>query len=360
MSQDIDRVFFEVEVKGNSLGRIVVELFRDKCPNICNNIITLCKGPVGYKGSKVFRVIKKMMIQAGDYEFNTGEGGKQVVDGDFANDYYDSERDEDFLMFIDKKSTKEASSQFLFSTTNLSYMKNELLPVGKITKGTSILSRIERIPVVETTGYPSIEITFMDCGVLEHGQSDGILDQQNVEEGDIYPQYPADNEDVSLGKKMEIAEQLKELGNQFFKQGNLSKALEKYEKAFRYLAPGMREENERKLLEEKEIVILGNIAAVKIKQSEYATVIELCNKVLQLVTHHNEMEGISAIETKAKFRRGVSYFSRGDWQNSERDFSDLLENNLGNKEIEVWHKKAKAELEKYKEKEKHTFSKLFK
>ena len=357
---NIDRVFFEVQVQGNSLGRVVIELYKDKCPNICHNIIKLCTTEEnGYKGSKVFRIIKKMMIQGGDYEFNTGEGGKQVIDADLSSEFYDHTCDEEYLMCIERKVTKQTSSQFIFSTTNLSYMSTEFVVIGKIIKGTAILNRIERIPTIETNGYPSIEIIFSDCGALEMGQDDGVINQQCREEGDVFPQYPTDNDDVSLEKKLAISDNLKDLGNQFFKEGILEKALEKYEKAFRYLAPGMRDESERKVLEEKEIVILGNIAAVKLKQSEYGTTIELCCKILQLVTHHKNMDGIGTIETKAKFRRGVSYFSRGDWHNSYVDFSDLLELNKGNKEIEVWHKKAKAELEKYKEKEKHTFSKLF-
>nr|CAG4713257.1 unnamed protein product [Naegleria fowleri] len=302
-----------------------------------------------------------MMIQAGDYEFNTGEGGKQLFDFDVATEYHSHPCDTSYLMCIEKECSRKNSSQFLFTTSNLSYMKEKFIVVGEIVKGKSILNRIERgVPTVDSTGQPTMDVVFTDCGALQEGEDDGVLDKSCVGEGDIYPQYPTDEEESeSLQKKLEIAEKLKNLGNNFFKQNDLKKALEKYEKAFRYLAPGLRDDSERKLLEEKEIILLGNIAAVKIKQEEHAAVIELCCKILQLVEYHTDMEGIHVIETKAKFRRGVSYFNRGDWLNSYVDFSDLIEKNPSNKEIESWLLKAKVELERYEKKEKQTYSKLF-
>ncbi|KAG2373912.1 hypothetical protein C9374_011577 [Naegleria lovaniensis] len=302
-----------------------------------------------------------MMIQAGDYEQNTGEGGQQLFDYDISSEYYNHPCDTSYLMCVERESSRKNASQFLFTTTNLSYMKDKFIVIGQVTKGKSILNRIERgVPTVETTGQPTLDVVFTDCGVLEEGCDDGVLDKTCVEEGDVYPQYPADEEESdSLYKKLEIAEKLKELGNHFFKQNDLQKAVEKYEKAFRYLAPGLRDDSERKLLEEKELILLGNIAAVKIKQAEHAAVIELCCKILQLVEYHKDMEGIQGIETKAKFRRGVSYFNRGDWLNSYVDLSDLKEKNPNNKEIESWLYKAKVELERYEKKEKHTYSKLF-
>jgi len=300
-----------------------------------------------------------MCIMAGDYEKNNGEGGKQLVDGSFSSEWYPHECDEGNLMCVERNVVPETSSQFLLTTSALSYMKDQLIVVGSVIKGMSVLKRVERVNCVEPSGEPTVEIQFSNCGCLKRGEDDGIVNQQNVAEGDIYASYPTDQDDAeTTERKLEIADDLRDMGNQFFKQNHLAKALEKYEKAFRYLAPGMRDGKERSVLEEREILLLGNIAAIKLKQDDFPTVIELCCKVLQLVDRHKDMDGIDGIETKAKFRRGVAYFQRGDWLNSYVDFSSLLEKSP-TKEIESWHKKASQELEKYRQKEKCTYSKLF-
>jgi hypothetical protein len=67
------RVFFDVSISGQVVGRIVMELFKDTTPRTAENFRALCTGekgigragvPLHYKGSKFHRVISEFMVCA--------------------------------------------------------------------------------------------------------------------------------------------------------------------------------------------------------------------------------------------------------------------------------------------------------
>lgn len=91
------RVFFDIEVGGLPMGRIVFELFMDICPITCENFRALCTGekglgkttgkPLHYKGIVFHRVVKDFMIQGGDFSIGNGTGGESIYGGTFAGKY---------------------------------------------------------------------------------------------------------------------------------------------------------------------------------------------------------------------------------------------------------------------------------
>lgn len=91
------RVFFDIEVGGLPMGRIIFELFSDICPITSENFRALCTGekglgkttskPLHYKGIVFHRVVKDFMIQGGDFSVGNGTGGESIYGGTFAGNF---------------------------------------------------------------------------------------------------------------------------------------------------------------------------------------------------------------------------------------------------------------------------------
>ncbi len=73
-NMDDYRVFFDVEIGGQPVGRVVMSLFADVKPKTAENFRALCTGENGigktgkrvhFKGSKFHRVIPEFMCQGG-------------------------------------------------------------------------------------------------------------------------------------------------------------------------------------------------------------------------------------------------------------------------------------------------------
>ncbi|QQP36749.1 Uncharacterized protein FKW44_021940 [Caligus rogercresseyi] len=73
------RTFFDIEIGGIRVGRVVFELFTDIVPVTAENFRSLCTGdsgigkesskPLHYKGSLFHRVIKSFMIQGEEKDY---------------------------------------------------------------------------------------------------------------------------------------------------------------------------------------------------------------------------------------------------------------------------------------------------
>ena len=79
------RVFLQIRVGSENLGRLVIELLADVVPRTSENFRCLCTGEkgFGYKGSPFHRIIPQFMCQGGDFTRQNGTGGKSVYGSRF-------------------------------------------------------------------------------------------------------------------------------------------------------------------------------------------------------------------------------------------------------------------------------------
>ncbi|GLG97724.1 Peptidyl-prolyl cis-trans isomerase [Gryllus bimaculatus] len=151
------RCFLDVEVGGEPMGRIVLELFSDVCPVTCENFRALCTGekglgkttskPLHYKGVIFHRVVKDFMIQSGDFSVGNGTGGESIYGGTFADENFEMKHDKPYLLSMANRGKDTNGSQFFITTQPAPHLDGVHVVFGQVISGQEVASNIESLPV---------------------------------------------------------------------------------------------------------------------------------------------------------------------------------------------------------------------
>ena len=237
---------------------------------------------------------------------------------------------------------------------------------GKVRSNKALVRQIENIPT--TSDKPNEPVQIAAAGVLsEEELAKEAEAKKAAQEGaageDIWEDFPADEENIDVDKPEEVivvAQKLKELGTNEFKAGEHAVALEKYQKALRYLDqnPVLPDDAPKELVEgyrALRIPLLTNaaLAALKVTPPANALAITLTTRALALPDLTPSERG------KALYRRALGLSGKKDDEQAEKDLQAALQAVPGDAGITAALKNTQARIKAKKEKERQAYAKMF-
>lgn len=96
------QVYLDINIDGEDVGRIKIELFRDTVPKTAENFYQLAIRPEGqgYKNSRIHRVVKDFMIQGGDFTNGDGTGGMCFIFCSLSLWFHSNSHDQIFFFIV--------------------------------------------------------------------------------------------------------------------------------------------------------------------------------------------------------------------------------------------------------------------
>ncbi|XP_078049552.1 peptidylprolyl isomerase B (cyclophilin B) [Augochlora pura] len=160
-----DKVWFDITVDGEPIGRVEIGLFGKTVPKTVKNFIELAKKPQGegYKGSKFHRVIREFMIQGGDFTRGDGTGGHSIYGNRFEDENFKLKHYGAGWLSMANAGKDTNGSQFFITVNQTPWLDGRHVVFGKVIKGMDVVRKIENVST-DTRDKPTKDVVIADSG----------------------------------------------------------------------------------------------------------------------------------------------------------------------------------------------------
>lgn len=148
------------------LGRVVLELKADICPETAENFRQLCLAAEGsgYKGSPCHRVITNFMIQGGDFTQGNGRGGKSIYGARFPDENFVLRHTGQGILSMANAGPNTNGSQFFICVAATPWLDGKHVVFGQVVEGYNVVKAIEACGSKSGETFDAIVVS--DCGEL--------------------------------------------------------------------------------------------------------------------------------------------------------------------------------------------------
>ncbi|URE06155.1 PPIases accelerate the folding of proteins (By similarity) [Musa troglodytarum] len=166
------RVFLDVDIDGQHLGRIVIGLYGEVVPKTVGEKSNGTGGRnLHYKGTQFHRIVSGFVIQGGDITNGDGRGSESIYGGTFPDENFVIKHSQAGIVSMVNSGPDSNGSQFFITTVKASWLDGEHVAFGRVIQGMDTVFAIEG-GAGTYNGKPRKKVIIVDSGEIPKDQWD--------------------------------------------------------------------------------------------------------------------------------------------------------------------------------------------